>query len=973
MSICRLNLLVLLATGLLSITHTASAQTDGGSDEVEEIVVTGSRLKRGDLSAPSPTVILSEEDVRLSGRGTLEGILNELPQFNADGTASTADTSGAGLHTADLRSLRPERTLVLVNGKRFAPANETGLVDLSRVPDALIDRVEVITGGASAVYGSDAIAGAVNFIIRNDFEGLDVRYDYGTSTKNDAETNKISLTFGTNFADDRGNVTASVEWYDQKPALFDDRSFSEFAFDVRDGELVRAGSSNIPGTRFSLSETEISQLVGVDLTDFTTDRDFSNGGTGSCTRVSGIRFGRNGVPLPFCDPEDRFNTNPTNYLLRPYERYSLSALAHFEISEGVEAYTESFFSNNRNTWNLNSESFRPRTSGQTSLVLPDYVNNPVLFPATRAFIAANAGIFDPDGDGNAEFFAGGRRLNEAGSRFFNYDNTSFSITGGLRGEFDFRNGPWAWDTFYQVHRATEAQNVTQRVSDIRLSLAVDVVVDPVTGEARCRNEFVGCVPANFLGIDSLTPEMVEFLTPDIGDDKKFDRRILHGSITGELFELPAGPVAAAFGFEWREDEYQFIPGGLNQEGVDGSVPPAVNASSDVSEVFTEFRIPLVADRTGIDLLAVELAYRYSDYSNSGGNDTYKYSIEYAPVDWLRFRGAYNRAVRAPSLNDLFSPQIAIFEGGVDPCDSQLNPSQEVKDLCVLTGVPAGDIDTFVPTVELTARRGGNPDLDVEKSDTVTAGFVMSPPFIEGLNLTLDWYEIEVEDAITAVQGETIAQACYSGLDINSPFCRAITRLPNGLIFEVLATSSNIASLKSSGWDLSFDYRNDLPDAFGIGTNGAEISLIGWAGLQDERTIQQISTAPGIDCAGLMGRNCSGFNNRPVPDQQFKISLNYHSGQLTLGTTARMIGEFGFVADDVRGEAFGNKISAETYWDFSANYYFTDNFQINAVLKNAFDNEPTLVGQEIAGDAGVDVGLYDVIGQRVTVGLRYVFD
>ena len=951
----------------------ALAQQQGADDTIEEIVVTGSRLRRDDLTAPSPTVIVSEEDIRLSGRATLEGLLNEFPQLNADGTASTQNISQAGLHTADLRSLRPERTLVLVNGKRFTPANESGLVDLSRIPDALIERIDVITGGASAVYGSDAIAGAVNFILRDDFEGLDVRYNYGSSFQNDGQTNKVDITFGTNFAADRGNVTVSASWYDQEPVLFDNRSYSAFNVDVRDGQLVRAGSSNIPGTRFSLSQAQIATLVGVDLTDFSTDRDFSNGGPGSCTLIQGIRFGRMGVPLPFCDPEDRFNTNPTNYLLRPYERYQVSALANFEIAEGVEAYSELFFMNNRNEWNLNSASFRPQTSGQLGLILPDYVNNPVLFQATRDFIAANAAIFDPDGDGNAEFLSGGRRLNEGGSRFFQYDNTSYSLTGGLRGDFDLRGNDWRWDTYYQFQRATESQNQTGVLSSLRLSLGVDVTVDPVTGEARCTNEFVGCVPVNLLGLNALTPEMATFLTPNKGDQEYFDRNVFQASVNGDLFEMPAGPVAAAFGVEFREDGYEFLPGGLNESGVGGSQLPARDVKTDVSELFTEFRLPLLVDRPGVDALSLELAYRYSDYSNGGGNSTYKTALLYAPVDWFRFRGAFNRAVRAPNLNELFRPQTAGFEGGDDPCNSQLNPSQAVKDFCVLTGVPAVDIDTFVPTVDLTGRRGGNPSLKPEESDTYTLGFVASPPFIEGLNVTVDWFQIEINDAIATITAETVMNTCYTGLDINSEFCQAITRLPNGLVLEVLAIANNIATLKASGVDLSFDYTRDLPDSWAIGSGAASFLIRGNLGWLFERETQQVVSAPVVDCAGVWGRNCSGFGNRPVPDFGSKIDFKYYSGNWSFGTSVRTIGKFGWVVGDVRGEPFGFEVPAEHYWDIDANWQVSDSIQVHVIFKNIFDNEPTLLGQQLAGDSGVDVGLYDVVGARGTIGFRWLFD
>ena len=600
-----------------------------------------------------------------------------------------------------------------------------------------------------------------------------------------------------------------------------------------------------------------------------------------------------------------------------------------------------------------------------------YANNPVLFQATKDFLTANAAIFDPDGDGDALISQAGRRLNESGSRFFSYDINSYSYTGGLRGSF--AEDRWNFDTYYQIQRATEAQHTTRGLSTLRLSLGADVTVDPVTGEARCTNEFVGCVPVNFLGLDAVTPEMVAFLTPDKGDQEAFDRKVFNASINGDLFEMPAGTVAGVLGFEFREQGYVFRPGGLNENGLNGAASPAVDVENDVTEFFTEVRIPLLADRPGVDLLSVEVAYRYSDYSSSGGNDTYKIALEYAPIEWLRFRGAFNRAVRAPNLNELFSPQLTSFEGGDDPCSSLFSPSQQVKDLCVATGIPAAEIDTFVPGIELSGRRGGNPNLDVEESDTVTLGFVMSPPFLEGLNFTVDYFDIEVTEAITETTAEQVINACYGQTDPNSPFCTAVIRFPAGQVQEVLAVASNFASLQVSGWDLAFDYTRELPDSWGLGSNGASFSFGGLVSILEERVTQQIPEQPAIDCAGFVGLNCSGFSARMVPDFGSKIDLRYYSGNFAIGTTVRTIGEFEFSPGDTRAPVFNNEVPAETYWDFDARYEFNDSIQVFALVKNAFDNEPQLMGQSIQGDSGVDVGLYDVIGSRYTLGFRYLFE
>jgi iron complex outermembrane receptor protein len=876
------------------------------------------------------------------------------------------------MHTANLRNLRPERTLVLVNGKRFTPANESGLVDLSRIPDALIERIDVITGGASAVYGSDAIAGAINFILKDDFEGLDIRYGYGQSFKSDGQNNDLDITFGTNFANDRGNVTVSTSWSEQRPVLFEDREYSEFNMDVRDGKLVRAGSGNIPGTRFSLSVSQLASLQGVNLTDFTTDKDFANGGAGSCGRVSGVRFGRNGVPLPFCDPEDRFNTNTTNYLLRPMERYQISSLASFAITDTVEAYSELFFTHVDSTWNLNASSFRPRTSGQQGLTLPSYYTNPTLYSATREFIKLNAHIFDPEGDGDAYMQSGGRRLNEAGSRYFNYQNTSYSLTGGLRGDFDLGGNDWQWDTFYQFQNATEAQTYTNGLSTLRLSLGVDVTVN-AAGVAECTNKWVGCVPVNVIGLNAVTPEMAHFLTPVKGDQEYFSRKVFGASINGDLFEMPAGDVASAFGVEYRNAGYDFLPGGLNESGPNGNQLLPLTGTTSVMEIFSEFRVPLLADRAGVESLNLELAARYSDYSSSGGHSTYKVGLEYAPTDWIRFRGSYNRAVRAPNLAELYSPQKLSFEGGNDPCNAQLSRTQAVKDFCVLTGVPAGDIETFIPTVDLHGRRGGNPKLGVEEADTTTIGFVVSPPGVEGLNFTVDWYDIQVNDAIATIKAATVLQTCFTVMDVNSEFCKSVTRLPNGLVQEVLAIANNIANLRVSGMDFSFDYTRDLPDGYGLGGEGAVFAIRGLTSWLFQRESQQVQIAPTIECAGFVGGECSGFGARMAPDFGLKVDFRYMSGALSFGTTARTIGQFDFYPTETRGGPFNNEVPAETYWDIDANYQFSDSVEAHIMIKNVADNEPQLMGQQLQGDSGVDVGLYDVVGRRFTVGVRYLFE
>ena len=531
----------LLATASLSVgvaavsTSSAWAQQE---DEIEEVVVTGSRLVRRDLDAPSPVVILTDAAIRNAGNVTIEETLNEMPQLASDNTSSVNSGGDSGILTADLRGLDAVRTLVLVNGRRFAPADSRGLTDLSSIPDALVDRVEIMTGGASAVYGSDAIAGAINFRLKNDFEGLEFGYSLGETDKGDATTQKYDLTIGGNFDGGNGNAVLNVSYTDRGDIFFLDRDYSAISLFESGGTLVPGGSSNIPGTRLTLNGTQLAALNGLDFDPAT-----------ACPgTIGGIRFGEQGVILPYCDPEDRFNFAPLNYLVRPLERVQISALGHYDINDNITAYSELFFMDNRNEWQQAPNAGGLQTSGapRGDYLIPDYANNPVLFDATRQFLIDNPATFDPDGDGTAVIQGTGRRSVETGPRNNKYDRASYNTTVGLKGDFEAGSRIWTWDTFFQFQHAKTDQNTSGELSSLRLSLGSDVTVDPnAPGGVRCTNEFVGCVPVNFLGLNSVSPEAAAFISPSHGVTNVLQRQVYGGFISGDLFELPAGPLAVA--------------------------------------------------------------------------------------------------------------------------------------------------------------------------------------------------------------------------------------------------------------------------------------------------------------------------------------------------------------------------------------------------------------------------------------------
>ncbi len=928
-------------------------------DALEEIVVTGSRLLRRDLDAPSPVLVVTDESIRSAGNVTIEETLNEFPQLASDNTSSVNSGGGSGILTADLRGLDAVRTLVLVNSRRFAPSDSRGLVDLTSIPDALIERVEVLTGGASAVYGSDAIAGAINFVLRDDFEGIEAGYYYGGTTASDAGTEKYDLTIGGNFANGRGNAVLSASYTDRSQVFFADRDYSAISLFESGGTLVPGGSSNIPGTRISFNSAGLARLNNLPFDPAT-----------ACPgTIGGLRFGDAGAILPFCDPEDRFNFAPLNYLLRPLERNQISAIGHFDLRDNVTAYSELFFMENRNEWQQAPNAGGLQTSGapRGTYLIPNYASNPVLFAPVRNLLIDNPATFDPDGDGTAAIIQTGRRSVETGPRNYKYERLTYNMTTGLRGDFEALGSVWNWDTFLQFQRAQSNESISGQLSSLRLALGSDVTVED--GVARCTNEFVGCVPVNFLGLNSVTPEAAAFISPTHGNTNVLERKIYGGTVTGELFELPAGPLAVAFGFERREDEHDFRPDTASQgaEFTSDILLPR-RSSLELDEFYAEARVPLLSDMAIAEYLGLELAIRSSDYSTSGRVTTWKAGAEWAVNDWVRLRGAYNVAIRAPNLDELFDTVTIGFSAGDDPCDQDLGPSAAQRQLCVEQGVLASEIDTFDQiNVGFGVQSGGNPNLTQEESDTWTIGAVISPPFLEGLNLTLDYYAIEIEDAIDQLSAQQVVNSCFRTLDNNSDTCRSINRFQNGQIDFVSATLKNIATLEARGLDFQADYSFDLPGGMAFLGNGAAMRLqfIGSWAFKNERVSEP--GEPGLDCLGRFGGSCSGFNVFMQPESKLVFNATYDSGPLTTRFQHRNISDFTLFP------GAGNVVksaAARNYFDLNADYAVNDQLTIFAGIDNLTDEEPPVLGFSLAGDANVDISLYDVLGQRYFAGIRF---
>ena len=958
----RRALLAGTIAALASQAPLALAQQAGDADSLEEIVVTGSRLIRKDFVAISPITTVSNEQIAYSGNVTLEETINLYPQLNPDVTSATNQSGGSGVLAPDLRGLGAVRTLLLVDGKRFIPASENGLSDMAAIPDMLIERVEIITGGASAVYGSDAIGGAINFILKDDFEGIDLRYQFGESSEGDDRSNKIDFLFGVNAPDQRGNMTLHASYTDRTPVFMEDRAFSIQPF-IADapGDLQLFGSGNIPGGKIFIPSSDFALINGVDLV----------GAAMTCTEgggIQGIRFGEDSQPFPFCRPTEQFNYAPTNFIYRPFERWQFTATGHYDLSDSVTGYAQLFYTHKENEWQQAFLASSPTSAGSPSgeLVIPNADTNP-LFPAPlRQFFADNASYFDPDGDGTFVTVGNGRRFVEFGPRNAHYLQNSFGITSGFRGDIELFDTSWSWDAFYQFQRSDIDLSRVGLLSRSRITLGLDVVV--VNGEPQCRVQLLNCVPVNTYGTNTLTTEMADFLTVTTGRADNFKRDLFGASVTGDLFDLPAGPVSTAFGLEWREEFYRTEPDEISASGDLGGTPPQpASGRYNVAELFAEARAPIV------ESLAVEGAVRYSDYSTIGGVTTWRAGLDWQPTDWLRGRASVSRAIRAANLNELFAPASGGgLTGGIDHCLARNSPTQAIKDLCVQQGVPTNLVDDLqVGASEgWSAFGGGNPNLNEEESDAITVGVILTPTFAEGLTIAIDYWNIEIDEAISQVSTQTLIDSCFTTLDNSTPECQAIVRDSLGNIDFVNAPLLNIQTREVDGVDLQVDYSFDLPAGMAIGGGGATLSLQWVSTWQfSDETVFVAGLSP-VDCAGLMGGTCSGNFIRATPDFRGLISAVYGSGDLRIRTDVQLIGEFGLAPDAHTNTQF--PIDEVFYWDLGANWYINNRFEVFAGIDNVLDEQPPLIGFRAGGDSNTQAQLYDTVGRRFFIGTTVSF-
>jgi outer membrane receptor protein involved in Fe transport len=915
------------ATAQVSDDQSGSVDPLSQSD-IDEIIVTGSRISRENLESPSPLLIVSDEVIQSRAPVNIENVLNLYPQIQPD-LGSEVNNGGNGTATVDLRGLEPKRTLVLINGRRMVPATNKSEVDIDAIPLALIERVDIVTGGASAVYGSDAMAGVVNFIMKNDFEGFQLDGTAGVSRHWDAQRYGVSATFGSNFSDGRGNVTMSVGYTQRQGLLQSERSFS--AIDQQSN-----GSSVGPAGRL---DDEPNNCFGGGICD--------NPNSGP------YAFNPDGTIRPFINqlPElnggvgDRYNFAPANYQETPQERFTIAALGHFDLNDHVQPYAEAYYVNNETESQL-----APTPMAFPSRALP--LTNPLLQPDVLALAATRP-------DPTAPLLMR-RRMVEVGNRQDNYEFDEMQLVLGARGNI---TGTWNWDSYYSYGRTTETESLFNDLSAIRVDAAL----------AGCPpgNLVPDCRAVNFFGPGNISPEDAAWLNAGlVADDFEFERNVYSLTASGEAFDLPAGPLRTAVGYEWREDRSKYFPGAPKEKGdiIGFNAQQPISGSDSVKEIFAEVRAPLIADRPGVQLLDLEAAWRFSDYESVGGEKTYKIGAEWTVVPDLMVRVMFNEAVRAPNIFELYQAGDEDFPSVDDPCATTLADGStqtitpEVEAICTLQGLPPG-VPLTQSNSQVQELDFGNPDLQSETAETWTYGVVLQPRQVENLAITIDYFDIEIEDYIDKIFGgpNGLVNDCFaSGITTQAEYnaslsCSNISRNASGEL-SLVVPLGNVSKVETTGIDTSISYAHDF------GAIGA-LSLIGNITWLDTWKLD------GDDFAGT-----STFDRGTLPEWRSNLRLGWTWRDLDVSLNWQFIDS----VDDI--ESFDDPgtpevevldVDAQSYLNLSASYQVTEPLRVTFIVENLTDNDPPLVLNGVT-NTNTDNTIYDTIGRYYAIAANLRF-
>lgn len=952
-----------------------AAFAQSADDEVlEEIITTGSRLVRQDYQAASPIATVDSKLFSDTGAPTIETVLNTLPQFVPSITSTSNNPSNGGQANVSLRGLGTRRTLVLLDGRRIVPSNPTGVVDLNLIPASLIDTVEVITGGASAVYGSDAVAGVVNIKTRQ-FEGLEVTGHYGTTTEDDGERLSFGITGGMESDDGRGYAFGTFNWADREEVLQGDRDFSSVTVNWDGDSFEPLGSSTIRQGRWDAIGTNAPTQAAIDAYfgaldpayvpgTVTPTKNFGFNPDGSIFATAPVTnfTGDMNEPLQPVNPANyTYNFAPPNYLELPLTRSSFFGKAGFELSDTTEVFAQAMWAN------YTVDSALAPTPATSLYVAPD---NPNLDPGVQTLLATRP---DPTAP-----FRMRKRMIEAGPRLRSVEYDVAQIVAGMNGELP-GDSSWTWDAYasWGNVKSTETQqgNIS-RSAFYELSLAAD------HGASECGSAI------NPFGINSLQEQCVPYFTRSAINTESVDQAVIEAFVRGDVFEMPAGAVQTAIGVMYKNDDYAFLPDAVltnrttdptsgssivDITGFNAQLP--VRGRTDSTEFYLEANFPLLVDAAAAQHLDVTIGARATDHSTAGNMTSYKIESIWDINDNFTVRGGYQRALRAPNISELFRPATINFPtvGLGDPCSNDFNdPDGNVlgaqddpraRALCVAQGIPDGVIDGFVFTnTQFQGLSGGNPLLTEETADTYTIGLVFNGPSdgpMSGFRGAIDYYNISIEDGVGSIDADVFVERCFdpafnASLSTNNFYCGFFQRdVGTGTIIEALEVDTNIAETELTGIDFQIEYGTDIgPGQFDI--KWIATNLQNW---------EQAKIA-GEALEEFAGTASSSFN--VLPEWKYTTSFAYAVNNFDANLRWRHV-------DSTNDRSFPDfELDSVEYLDLTVGYAFEgtalEGLRLRAGITNLTDEEPIVYPSD--QQSNTDPSTYDVLGRRYFVSATY---
>ena len=1016
-----------LVGSALAAASVADAQTAPSTKPValEEVVVTGSRIALApNQISISPITQVTAEDVQQSGATRVEDLLNQLPQVFAN-QGSTISNGSDGTAAVDLRGLGPVRTLVLVNGRRLGPGDPRGLSasDLNQIPAQLIESIEVLTGGASSVYGADAVAGVVNFKLNNHFEGVKLTTNYGfyqhhqdnsglsgtvltdhnknvgtnfapaPSNVNTGFTKDLAFIVGFNTGDGKGNATAFVTYRNVAAVLQAkyDHSACTFSsgFATSTGRFDCGGSSTSYPGRF----LQYNPLTGAPL-----PARFGGQPIGGSKTL-----GPNGGLIPFTNAY-RYNFGPANFYQRPDERWMAGSFAHYELSEHADVYAEVQFMDDRSTSQIApSGSFfgAPLTVNCTN----PYLTAAQVATWCRAPVTITSGgstrtFTFMDSNGNVRLGIGRRNV-EGGGRTDDLRHEAFSAVIGTKGKIV---DGWTYDVFGQFGETTLSRQY-QDMSKVRIAQSLLAVAGP-NGTVVCQDpaaRALGCAPWNIFQLG--TPPSagaLGYIGIPLVETGAVTQKIVGANVTGDLgrygLQLPTAQsgLKANFGLEWHEVSSESRPDLSFQTGDgagQGGRTLPVAGSIIGREAFVEANLPLIDGRTGAQSLAFATGYRYSDYSLGFKTSTYKFGLEWAPVQDVRLRGSWARAVRAPNVGELFRTQTVALDGSTDPCAGAAPAFTAAQ--CALTGVSAAQYGNIIPNSanQYQGNTGGNPTLHPEKATTKSVGIGWTPSFIPNFRAQVDWFDINIKDTINAIGADTILSLCLN----SGQYCNLVHRDQNGSLWLsndgfVNDTDNNGSALQEKGIDVDLSYGWNLG-----GVGKMRVNVNGTYVIAYLSTPVEALAATTRDYAGYYGTQAGTPTQRwrhlmrltwatpwkgadvslawryygPVKVDSLSSNPNLRSPDPTTpgATNAQLIAD-GFVSNT------DAMLSSRSYLDLTGSVNVLDKLTLRAGVNNLLDKSPPNAGGSNLpvgfGNGNTFPQVYDALGRYVFANVTVQF-